>query len=907
MLAFAFLAASMFTAFDVLIQTVFRLKGVGWDLYLGREGAAPFIFFFICLGNDVCSDAFIAVWWQEYPVYLPILAVVTLWTGAVFSVLAQSKVGNRSPGGARWTSSSDLKLYLKGEPSSPQRGYLGLSPHGKMLRLPERLRCAHTLIVGATGARKSTGYHKPNMVMDARDGVSAIVIDLKYPDTQSGFFDMVPLFSHAGHDVQLFLPYGEHTLRFPLLAATSTLAGASEMADMISPNTGEADVDFYRTEERRLVTGLLMGLARDDKATLGELYRLLARGRTSVQSYVHKHPDAEVRAHLGGFFDFDLKTQGNLIGGLAGALQGFADPRLDRATTASPIPMENIDLPGIGLRPTLLYIGIPQEHLQGTRAKVLLKLIKRAIDLALLRTANEHAGRLPNHTSFYLDEFANLGVLPNIGENFATMRSRRVAYHVSLQNRAQGEALYGRDQFRSFFTNNFQQVLIFPRSLRFEDAEYFSRAMGMKAVLDKTKGTSREGFFSPRRRSELIREVAEPLLSLEAMMTWPEAVGVLLASGSLPAKVLLPRLDEARILGTRNPLHDVYQAIEDNLPPKVVAEVIIHGRMGKAGSSQSKEPVSIRLQPPSLPETAGLNLIKPSEIADSAPHQILVETSSPQGGNANPQQTMLDWVDTLLQQPVAAKFHLNPKTKQLSKVSLQAVPSSLTKPDQLAAWIERGWVKVSGDEIGLVAKGLALLGETRLRKLKHLTSGVGANLSKGESGPSNLTEHDALKLRRYIQSHGQLLKGHPQRKDADSAGLPAAIGVYQPATVLLERKLVETLFDGQIPSELPTRKEGAQGAQRWVVEIPMSELRSLPQLKTWCETNWHRLKGHPTYVASQDRQGNIGIFLPTFIALPKQVLLEVLGHMPHGGTPTRPTLHGKRPYLTAFELPLETP
>ena len=456
-----------------------------------------------------------------------------------------------------------------------------------MLRPPERLRCAHALLVGATGARKSTAYHKPNMVVDAYDRVSVILIDLKYPDTVSGFFDVVPHFVKEGHDAQLFLPYGEHTLRLPLLAGTETFQGASEVADMIAPDVKHEAASFYRKQERLLLIALLMGTARDEQASLGVLFRLLRQGRTAVQSYIHKHPDPVIRETAKGFFDLDGGKQAGVIAGLAGELQAFDDPRLERATTASKNPKENLDLEGIGLRPTLLYIGIPQEHLQGMRATVLLKLLKRSIDLSLLKAANAHGGKLPNHVSFYLDEFANLGVLPNVSETFATMRSRRVAYHVSLQNRAQGEALYGRDQFRSFFTNNFQQVIIFPRSLKFEDADYFSRALGFITALDKSEGSSSEGFLSKRRRSELLREVARPLLSVEEMMDWPEQVGVLIAGGVPPVKVILPRLDEAKVLGVRNPLHKRYRDALDVPAPHLLAQILIQRRIGDVAHAEA--------------------------------------------------------------------------------------------------------------------------------------------------------------------------------------------------------------------------------------------------------------------------------------------------------------------------------
>ena len=832
-----------------------------------------------------------------------------------FRSLAQKLIEEKSPGGADWADPSDLNLYLKGEKDSPLRGYLGLLPNGKMLRIPERLRCAHTLIVGATGARKSTAYHKPNLVTDAEDRVSAIVIDLKYPDTRSGFFDMVPLFASAGHDVQLFLPYSDHTLHFPLLANTDTAEGASEIADMLAPDTGQPDVDFYRGEERRLVTGLLMGLARDENSSLGNLHRLLKQGRSAVQSYVHKHSDAEVRQDLSGFFDFNLQTQGNLIGGLAGKLQAFSDARLDKATTTSPNPRENVDLEGLGLRPTLLYIGIPQQHLQGTKAKMLLKLIKRAIDLALLKTANTHGGRLPNHVSFYLDEFANLGVLPNIAENFATMRSRRVAYHVSLQNRAQGEALYGREQFRSFFTNNFQQVILFPRSLKFEDAEYFSKAMGMKAVLDKSKGTSREGFFSTRRRSELIRQVAEPLLSLETMMTWPEEVGVLLASGSLPTKVLLPRLDEPKVLGTKNPLHPVYEKVANTLNPSLLAEILIAQRVGKGSSqlSQLSDP-QVMSQNPSLQPSTVVDIpaqdltIEKAEASqtDSSQSEIPDETRQVKYEEVKMQRAFLKWLDALVEHPVSVKQHINPKTKQLSKLSLLGVPSKLKKPNGLESWTAKGWLKVSSQEIGLVGEGLKFLDKKRLSKLRELsgTPSTVAGYPK-QSVQTALRNSDAEKLRRYIQSNGQRLKGHPLRGEAGQTDLPEATGVYQPFTAMLEKSLVEHLLSNPVPDRLQMRKDTSIDPSRWFVEFPMHELEAFPTIKSWCDANWQRFEGHPARKVSNDPSERVGRVLPETVSLPKSIIKDLLGHVPKSSKPTRPSIEGKRPYLIALELPVD--
>jgi type IV secretion system protein VirD4 len=840
--AIAAATASLLGASATAGRALSGLASAGWERYLGQdEGSVAFVP--VCLADAACGAAFKAAWLRAYPLYWPLLAVLAAWVAATLRVMAQPNVAKRSPGGARWAASRDLRAYMRANPDNPLRGYLGLSERGRMLRVRERERCAHTLVVGATGARKSTGYHKPNLLMDARDGVSAVVFDLKYPDPASGFSDTVAFFAGAGHDVQLFLPYGERTHRFPLPPDVRTLQGAGEIADMISPDTGEADVDFYRTEARRLVTGLLMALSQDGRATLKELYHLLAQGRRAVQVYVHRHPEAEIRSHLSGFFDFDLKVQGSIIGGLAGTLQAFADVRLERATT--PLAGGNLELEAIGLRPTLLYIGLPQEHLQGARSKVLLRLLKRSLDLALLKTANSHGGWLPVHVSVYLDEFASLGVLPNIGENLATMRSRRVAYHISLQNRAQGEALYGRAAFHAFFTNNFRQVVLFPRSLKFEDAEYFSRTMGAKAALETSTGTSREGFLAPARRSEVTREVAEPLLSLEQMMTWPEHVGVLLASGTMPARVLMPRLDEPRVAGVRNPLHAFYRRAKGSLAPSLLFEVVLRG---------CDEPFA-----PPVPK-------------ESPPPPPPLQES---------QQALLKWVDALAKD-ATIEPHYNPKTGQLSKVSLSRVPGTLRHSPHIPTWVAKGWVKVQGDEIGLVGQGLVLLGPERLRQLQ-------ADARGGEKRNAGLSRKEAALLKRFIAANGPRLAGHPDYQSGP------ALGLYRPATVLLEKVLVTRLLEGRLPDGLIPRKVGPQGKQRWVVEVPLATLASYPALAAWWAANRRHLS---------DKDGAL---LPETVLLPKPVVAELLGHVPRCAKPSRPLLNGKRPYLLQLALPPESP
>ena len=141
----------------------------------------------------------------------------------------------------------------------------------------------------------------------------------------------------------------------------------------------------------------------------------------------------------------------------------------------------------------------------------------------------------------------------------------------------------------------------------------------------------------------------------------------------------------------------------------------------------------------------------------------------------------------------------------------------------------------------------------------------------------------------------------------DEDALPDAVGTYQPCTLLLEKALFEDLLDEPLPEGFTTRKEGAQGEQRSVVEVSLERLEHLPKLKTWYASNAHHLKGHPKREELSTPPQDVGVYLPKTVTLPKRIVTELLGEVPEDGKPTRPTLDGKRPHLIALELPSEAP
>ena len=68
------------------------------------------------------------------------------------------------------------------------------------------------------------------------------------------------------------------------------------------------------------------------------------------------------------------------------------------------------------------------------------------------RADNDFGGRLPVHVRCLLDEFANIGKIPNFEKLIATIRSREISASVILQSQSQLKAIY-RDNMDTIIGN----------------------------------------------------------------------------------------------------------------------------------------------------------------------------------------------------------------------------------------------------------------------------------------------------------------------------------------------------------------------------------------------------------------------------------------------------------------------
>lgn len=306
---------------------------------------------------------------------------------------------------------------------------------------------------------------------------------------------------------------------------------ASNMAAIMLPMDGKGGSNsssFWVESARKLFVGLSLYMleteyeraeaARTDsrqRSTLSYLYRLTtpANGQ-SLPDWIkeelakeRQYPlSSQCRTLLGGFANGNAKTNADIIATMTAPLGIFLDPIVETATSG-----DDFRLDDIRRQRMTIYLGInPAETDTFARLTNLFfsQLVQANIAQGLPENnINPQTGRtmLPHQCLLLMDEFAALGSVRTIQEGASYVAGYGLRLMIIVQSPAQIEAVYGRENARTFFTNFACRAIFTPRDQT--EAEEYSRILGNETVQAKSvsrssgKGTSRSQSISDQKRA----------------------------------------------------------------------------------------------------------------------------------------------------------------------------------------------------------------------------------------------------------------------------------------------------------------------------------------------------------------------------------------------------------------------
>ena len=221
------------------------------------------------------------------------------------------------------------------------------------------------------------------------------------------------------------------------------------------------------------------------------------------------------------------RTYSSILSSLQSKLGKFDSKEIAELTSTDTINFEEI-----GTKKTAVYVISSDTH---TAYDFLLTIFFSQMIQQLYNFADKHDnGKLPMPVYFILDEFANIGRVPDFDKKISTSRSRRISFSVILQNLDQLEAVYEKS-YETIIGNCDTHVFLGSNSQK--TVEYFSKALGEKTISKDQLSKSRDKHnFWTQGYNESEQIMARALMTPDELRRMDNDLCIIFEKGIKPIK-----------------------------------------------------------------------------------------------------------------------------------------------------------------------------------------------------------------------------------------------------------------------------------------------------------------------------------------------------------------------------------
>lgn len=377
-------------------------------------------------------------------------------------------------GSARWGTKKDIIPYM-----DPDDFYnniiLSSTERIRLMGKPENFRYnrnKNLAIIGGSGSGKTYGMVKPNILQChssyvITDPKGSILTEVGMSLFKRGYKILVINLKDAESVKKLSMRYN------PLAYAKKELEILTLVDTLIANTSGEkgqqAKEDFWVKSERLLYLALIDYIVKFTPEADQNFYTVLEMIRASEvreddESFQNAvdiifkeleengvwrvdengdpyYTEGSRLFCVGKYNEFKLaagKTAKSILISCAARLSSFGISEISDFTREN-----EIDIHSIGEQKTALFVIISDTN---ATLNFLVSIFYTQLFNELVNLAdNKYGGKLPIHVRCILDEFANIGQIPNFEKLIATIRSREISANIILQTTAQLKSIYKDD------------------------------------------------------------------------------------------------------------------------------------------------------------------------------------------------------------------------------------------------------------------------------------------------------------------------------------------------------------------------------------------------------------------------------------------------------------------------------
>lgn len=395
----------------------------------------------------------------------------------------------------------------------------------------------HVAVFGASGSMKSRAYVRTNILQMAKEGHSMVLTDPKGELVR----DTAVFLQQMGYTVKVFnLVDMTRSDRWNPIGEITGDIDAQTFTEVVIANTkipgAKGSDPFWDRAEQNLLKALVMYVVKEypeGEKHLASVYSLLAAADPKKIDRIFNALPAAHPARM----PYNIYAQANdtvrtgVVIGLGTRLQVFQNRLVQQLTSTSDI---NVALPG---KEKCAYFAVFPDT--DSTFDFLAGLFFSFLFIKLMRYADTNGGRGEKDVYFLLDEFPNIGAIPDFTKKISTMRSRGLHASIVFQNIAQLKNRYPNDAWQEIIGNCDSRLFLGATDVM--TAQFVADLLGKSTVktVNTRKKAGLEGIFDFGDVSYGTSQ--RNLLNADEILRLPHDKAILVLRGQKP--LMLDKMD----------------------------------------------------------------------------------------------------------------------------------------------------------------------------------------------------------------------------------------------------------------------------------------------------------------------------------------------------------------------------
>ena len=395
----------------------------------------------------------------------------------------------------------------------------------------DKIGNVNVLIVGGSGSGKSSAYSIPN----AYQCLGSYV----FTDPKGELYDRTAGYlKQKGYKIKVLnLVHPQYSDGYNPLMHISSEIDVDVIANTIvkgHKTEGGGSDPFWDDSAETLLKALiyyLMATRPEEEQNLASCAELVRAANSNggsnlltelMSALPYDHP---ARMNYKSIEIAPEKTYSSILSTLQSKLSKFDSKEIAELTSTDTINFEEI-----GTGKTAVYVISSDTH--GAYDFLLTIFFSQMIQ-QLYDFADNNGGKLKERTYFILDEFANIGRIPDFDKKISTSRSRGISFSVILQNLDQLEAIYEK-AYETIIGNCDTHVFLGSNSQK--TVEYFSKALGEKTIAHESISTNRDKEHNKTGTSDSDQIMARALMTPDELRRMDNDLCIIFEKGIRPVK-----------------------------------------------------------------------------------------------------------------------------------------------------------------------------------------------------------------------------------------------------------------------------------------------------------------------------------------------------------------------------------